>query len=632
MLAVQECRLSWSVLSLVAVLFVACDGNEAVASGDAGASDADDDANTGDGSPADGSTDAGDGGTASDGSMIEPVLSGLPLRKQYEIPIPSGHLGEVTIHGSVAYVANSWDSFTTLALEPDGSIFATLVRPDETPRPRCTTLAIHGASSTMYCSSDESDRVTAYDVGDPEHPVWRAAASLPLTTAGVRDLAVVRDDLYLAQFDAGLRVSAIDPRGGLRAAVATAVTGNVRFVSADAEHLVALSADRGLLVLDGAGAAVTVAHELALAGTPQDLSVRGDRAAVALGSAGAVVVDLSGVPSVIASVSPQAVVTGADLNGDLLALTTLTGAYLYDLSATPPRLVGYSASGHRDDRDGGVMLSGRFAGSDFITSDWIFVERFATDRTGHVLEIDMPRGIYLPAGAGATIPFRNEGDVPFDVTAHLGSTPISARVGAMETVTMTLTPAELAPLAATPGESIYVTFASAGGSAGVSLPVAFRPMSSTPPTERPAAGDPFPEVQVVAPRGVVSIPVTGRRSLAIFFARDCAAMWPVIEDSTYLGALGVLDDGATPFLLTESDIAADGYVARWALSAADVGHHGYLAPPAVIAFNGSERVYEDRLQIDSLPRAASHPTNYLISTRGIVEAVDTYYRGAFPLR
>lgn len=567
-----------------------------------------------------------------DGALPGAVFAGLSLREQYEVPLPGGHLGEVTIHRNVAYVANSWDSFATVALEPDGTIFATLVRPEETPRPRCTTLAIHDASSTMYCSSDESDRVAAYDVRDSEHPVLRDAAALVLGVAGVRDLQVVGNDLFAAQFEHGLTVSAIGPAGELRAAVATAVTGNLRFVSADRGRIVVLSADRGLLLLDGVGAAVTVAHVLPLAGTPQDLSVRGDRAAVALGSEGAVVVDLSGVPSVIARVSPQAVVTGADLDGELLALTTLTGAYLYDLSVAPARLVGYSASGRRDDRSGGVMLSGRFAGGDFLTSDWIFVERFAAERAGHVLELDVPRGLYVPVGAGATFPLRNEGDVALDATVRVGSSVIEVRVAEGETVSVVIEPALLAELVAAPDANLRVTVTSMGGSDGLRVPVAFRPVTTGSPTERPAVGDVFPELLVQAPSGVLGVPVAGRRSLFVFFARDCAAMWPVLEDATYLGLLGALEDGATPFLLTESDVASDGYVARWALGAADVGHHGYLAPPEVVAFNGSEQVYEDRFQLSSLPRAASHPTNYLVGPSGTVEAVDTYYRGAFPLR
>lgn len=623
------------VLALAGAQTAGCHGPALVPPHDSGTVDgggldgAMPDANVEDGGAWDGA--ATDGGPADDAPAAPPV-PGLALHEQYELPIPSGHLGEVTIRGNVAYIANSWDSFTTMALEPDGSIFATLARPEETPRPRCTTLATHDASSTLYCSSDESDRVTAYDLTDPEHAVLRATGELVLSARGVRDLEVVRNTLYLAQFDRGLWTSRIGPAGELSPAVPTSVTGNVRFVSADAARLVALSADRGLLVLSGTGAGVTVRDELALPGTPQDLSVRGDRAAVALGSAGAMVVDLSGAPTVTARVQPQAVVTGADLDGDSLALTTLTGVYLYNLATTPPRLVGYSASGRRADRSGGVMLSGRFAGTDFITSDWIFVERFSTDRAGHVLEVDMPRGIYLRPGFEATIAFRNEGDLPFDLSLRVGTTFITSRVDAEATAAVTLDAAMLAPLDADPRPVIDVTFTSAAGTSGVELPVAFRPASPLPPRERPAAGDRFPEIRVVAPTDVVSIPVAGRRSLVVFFARDCAAMWPVLEDSTYLGAAGLLDDGAIPFLLTESDAERDGYAARWGLGAADIGNHGYLAPPDVIAFNGSETVFEDRFQISNLPRAASHPTDYLIDTAGVVEAVDTYYRGAFPLR
>lgn len=558
------------------------------------------------------------------------ATAGLALRQQYPLPIPSGHLGEMNIHGDLAYIANSWDSFATIALEPDGSIVATQARPPEEPRSRCTTLAVHDPSRTLYCTSDESERIASYDLTDPRRPLMTDANALRLTVPNVRDALVVGDDLFLAQFERGLWVAPIDAAGLLDTAIATAVTGNVRFIAADAGHLVVLTADRGLLVLDGTGAAVTVAHALPLDGTPQDLSVRGDRAVVALGSAGAAVIDLRGTPTVIARVLPQAVVTGADLESELLAVTTLTGAYLYDLSVTPPRLAGYSASGHRSDRAGGVMLSGRFAGGELITSDWIFVERFAASRSGEVRELDLPRGLYLPPGAGVRIPLRNEGELAFDVAVRVGDARIDLSVGADATVYVPIEAAALASLLAERG--ILVEMVSAGSSSTVQIPVLFRPTTSGPPSSHPASGDVFPELRLAAPMGVASIPMVRRRSLLVFFARDCAAMWPVLEDAAYLGARGALDDGARPFLVTESDIAADGYVARWALGAADVGHHGYLAPRAVVEFNGSERVYEDRFFIDELPRAASHPTNYLIDASGIVEVVDSYYRGAFPLR
>lgn len=598
---------------------------------DSGASDAGARATDGDPRDADRTADVPDADLPVDAGPPPPT-AGLTLRMQYEVPIESGHLGEVTIHGTLAYVANSWDSFATVSLEPDGTIFSTLTRPAEPARARCTTLSIHDASSTLYCSSDESHEVLAYDLSDPEQPVLRDAQALMFPMLRVRDIQVAGDELFLARFADGLWVAPIDPAGGLGPAVQTEVTGNVRFVAEGGGHLVALCADRGLVVLDGAGAAVTIAAELALEGTPQDLSVRGDRAAVALGSAGAVVVDLLGAPTIVAQVRPQAVVTSADLDGDLLGLATLTGAYLYDLSVTPPRLAGYSASGRRRDRAGGVMLSGRFARGEFFTSDWTFVERFATDRTGHVVEIDMPRGLYVPAGAGRVLPFRNESDVPLALGVDVGSTHFDLLVPPGATRSGFIDGATLTTLLASSDPRIEATVTSAGPAGAVQIPVLLRPARAAPPRDHPARGDPFPEIHVATTTGVTAIPVAGRRSLLVFFARDCAAMWPVLEDATYLGARGELDGGATPFLLTESDIATDGYQAAWALGAADFGHHGYLAPREVVEFNGSERVYEDRFQIANLPRAASHPTNYLVGATGIVEAVDTYYRGAFPLR
>jgi hypothetical protein len=84
-------------------------------------------------------------------------------------------------------------------------------------------------------------------------------------------------------------------------------------------------------------------------------------------------------------------------------------------------------------------------------------------------------------------------------------------------------------------------------------------------------------------------------------------------------------------MLSGSNVVADGYARRWALDGAAHGHFGYIAPPEVVAHNGSEDLYEQRFQIRELPGAAAHPTDYLVED-GVVEAVEVYYRGAHPLR
>src|SRR5690349_14198908 len=83
-----------------------------------------------------------------------------------------------------------------------------------------------------------------------------------------------------------------------------------------------------------------------------------------------------------------------------------------------------------------------------------------------------------------------------------------------------------------------------------------------------------------------SVPPPGVRTRVILFARDCAAMWPVLEDAVWAGGRGALDGGAIPFLMTESAVAEDGFTVRWALDGAATGHFHYLAPPEVWDHNG----------------------------------------------
>jgi hypothetical protein len=566
-----------------------------------------------------------------------PLVRGLERTAQVEQATAGPHLGDVVIAGPVAYIANSWDAFATYAIEPDGSIFATLLRPADWRGTRCTTLAVHAASRSLYCASDEGPTIRSYDLSDPEQPVLRDVGTMagPMNDEPIRasDLHVAGDWLYVARFDRGLWAAPIAADGSLGALVPTGVVDRVRFVDGDPE-LFALSTDRGLLRLSGSGVSVAVAEALPLSGAPQSLSVRGARAAIALGSEGAVVVDLGTPMEVVAEVGPSAVATSADLSADALVVTALTGIYLYDLSASPPRLAGFQRAGRADDGDHGVFLSGRFAtDGTFLASDWTMVERFRVEPSGHALEVDLVHGVYAPEAVDLDLPFRNEGDVMLDVTVT-ARTSTSIRVGPGETGRLTIEADRWRALLVSEGtRTLRVRTHMGARTLSLSeLAVEARPATPTS-TTRPARGDALPEFQFVE-EGVVRSAPMDSPTVLIFYARDCAAMWPVLTDAAYLASNGALEGGATPLLLTESDIATDGYAAQWDLlrPGTRMGHHGYLAPPEVIAHNGGERLYEDRFQNTGLPRAASHPTNYGVDASGTVLWVETAYRGAHPLR
>jgi hypothetical protein len=550
-------------------------------------------------------------------------------------------LVELAPYGDVFYVANSNDQFAAYLMEPDGGLLTTFMRPpplEGVHVVRCTTIAVHAPSSSLYCGHDEATQILAYDISDPERPVLRDPVALT-GELWVRDLAVIGDTLYLSRFDRGLSASFIGVDGALGEPVQLVSTGNIRFVDGG-EPLVAVSSDRGLIVFDGLGADATVRAELALDGPPQDLRVVEGRALVALGSFGVAVVDISSNPPRIEhTIRPPAVATSVDLEGAALAVTTLTGAYLYDLRDSPPRLAGFAPAGGADNRDSGVMLHGRFIGGDLVVSDWTYVERYAVDIDGEVLDVDHPRGLYLAPGMDAVIPFRNDGPHPIIVSLRVGADTVEATVPPTETVRVTVEAARVATLpllhSDEPTRALWLTTRSAANPSDVrrsQVALLLRLDDADPPTHHPAPGDSLPSIALADPTSeIIRLPMTAERQRLMFFTTDCAAMWPVLEDAAYLSSRGALDEGAVLHLISQADIGAWGWNLRWGVEGIRYGHYDVYAPPAVVAENGTGLVYEVFFQIRELPGAAAFPTDYVVSTDGHVERVETYYRGAHPL-
>ena len=347
-------------------------------------------------------------------------MRGLILLAQELQPTVSPHLVEIVPHGDVAYVANSNDQFGAWLLEPEGTMLATLPRPppSELYR-RCTTLAIHAASNTLFCSADDAQVVLTFDLTEPQVPVLRDPEAVVYPELFTRDITVVGDRLYYARFQKGLAYSEIAPDGSLGPVTPTLVDEDMRFVEGT-DPLIALGA-RGLMVLGGSDADIEVRETLPLRGPRLGLRVVGDRALVALGSFGVAIVDVAGgAPMLERVIEVPGVVTAADLSGDALAVSTLIGAFLYDLRQTPPRVAGFAPAGRRGPRSEGVMLHAAFAGPDLLVSDWSFVERYAIDLEGAVVDVDHVRGLYLAPGQDAGIPLRNVGDQTMEVRVRAG--------------------------------------------------------------------------------------------------------------------------------------------------------------------------------------------------------------------
>lgn len=576
---------------------------------------------------------AGDGG----GGDL-PVIQGLALRARGAQYTPGPHLGQLLPHGDVIYVANSFDSLAAWAFDGAGGLTATLDRPWQAGDHRCTTLAVHAPSRSLYCSSDERTGIRVYDLTDRHAPAVRIDRAPGVPELYARSIHIAGDQLYVARFDEGLLALSIGADGSFTAQREVRLDANVRFVDGEAP-LVALTSDRGLLVLADDGAEVSVLGQLPLDGPPLDLRVVGDTALVALGSAGVAVVDISGsAPRLARQVVPEGVVTSADLHGDALAVTTLTAAFVYDLSAEPPRLAGFFPSGGTGNRDGGVMLHARFVDGDLVVSDWVFVERYAVDLAGHVVALDAPRGLYLRPDAPVTFPVANRGDLDLwvEVAAGEHTEELLLRAGATAEIVLPVGVLDdlrfdrgrivgIATRARRRGEPLWES----------SLRVVRTDDEGVERPSRPAAGDAFPELTVADDSETAQrLPTRGVRQRIVSFTPDCVAMWPALEDMAWLARSGQLDEGATPIFLTKASLGSpfNGFATRWGLDGALRYHYGDGAPPEVVDRNGTEDVYEDLLWLSHLPRAAHHPTDYVVDVDGTVEVVETYYRGAHPVR
>jgi hypothetical protein len=252
-------------------------------------------------------------------------------------------MSELSVSGDLVFVANSFSGITTYRASADSSL--ELVSLSSTPTLRCTTVASHDPSQTVFCAAPDpigrgpSGRVYAYDASDPRAVRLRRGAAFTTDVGSIGDLAVSDSTLYAAAGAGGLLRAEVDPTGAL-AAWESIYAGDAFAVDADASHILLLDRDRGLVALDGADAS-----ELAtapLGGPTLGLRLRGDRVAVALGSEGVRVFDLhDGSLSLSVEVHPRCVADAVDLEAELLAVGCITGTYLYDLSTSPARLAGF---------------------------------------------------------------------------------------------------------------------------------------------------------------------------------------------------------------------------------------------------------------------------------------------------
>lgn len=602
---------------------------------------------------------------ASEPERVLPRPSGLIRLAQVEQSAPSPHLVEVVVVGDLLYVANSNDAFAIYRIG-DGELAPILDHPTGvTGDRRCTTLAVHEPSASLYCGNDEYSGVLRYDVGDPSKPMRDDEDfNPPLTGLRVHDLLVVGDRLLMARYEHGLASARIDPAGRLSALHEQAELGNLRKLDVDAAGRVwALTGDRGLLVLevDPADSSHWVERwQLDLDGPALGLGVEGSRGAIGLGSAGLAIVSLDEHGLALThALRPAGVVTAADIHGDVAVAATLMGVFVYDLreiAAWPSdprgeqpraafdeggaRLLGHALAGPWDHPGGkGGMLDGvlheRDGELELITSDWRWLERFAIELDGFPATVDLRRGEYVAAEAER-------------VAIHLRNpTPFARRVelqifGELDTIDVVLDARATARVELdaarfeidTPQLVIAQVY---DGDTIVDAPgvtiLRRAPLSASSVADRgrPAPGQPFPTITLATgwPSAIepLIIPGTSVRQRVVFFSIDCALMWPEIEDLLWRVRAGLLAPDEVVFA-SHIDPTVEGAFDRWRLGDAAWGYfEPHLLPPELAGRNPFDNLYEDGFVIHELPAAAYYPTDYVIDVDGRVLTVEREYRG-----
>lgn len=540
----------------------------------------------------------------------------------------AGHLNATLLIDDRAYVANGQDAFGTYHLTDDGGLEVDLPLPEGDISARglfCTTLAWHAPSRTIYCgyAIAARDGLAAFDLTRSDEPSLRATRATTDPRAHPRSLWVVGDTLYLAVFGEGLLAAPIEAGGALGALRVAWSGGDARFVGGDARRLVVAARERGLVVLEPAAETLRERGSLALDGPPQDLSVRGDRAVVALGSEGAVVVDLSGAsPREVVRVRPPGVVTSADLEVDHLAVACTSGVFLYDLSGASPRLLGFSPATS-------IMLHARFHHGSLIVADWTHMVRYAVDPRGRSAGLDVSWGTYQVSWP-VRVSLRNPGPEPLRVAALFAS-PIEAG----ETRDVVL---DGAPLGQGRDEMrLEVIPRTLDGLSGPTAQVTVLVRGPHSPPLPPPVGGAMPRVTfALSGGGTLPLPLPEGRTRYVYYSADCAAMWTQIEDLDHLEGLGERLRGAAPVFLSREDPARFEFQRRWGLRHARFVYYGGPFDPVPDEVRRSvapygEDLYYDTFVNSSLRSGAAHPTDYTVEADGTVVAVERLYRGRYLL-
>jgi hypothetical protein len=591
------------------------------------------------------------GGCSSEPIPVSDVVVGLTLRGG-DFATRDDHLVELLVHEGHVYVANSNLGLAAMRLEPDGGVTRTHAGQTYEDRIRCTSVALHAPSNTLYCGADEpvvnpEPSLVLFDLSIPGQPVPRE--TFDLVEWSTRDVEVIGDRLLIHHFHRGLWTAEIDSKGSLSNLADTGIEGNARISVVLGDRIVTLFGDddgtgaelRSFEPGDGSSDWVEI-DRISLSGPPLGLSADASgasRVAVGLGSGGMAIVDVTDEDLIVThTLSPPAVVTQGLLDGEIAAAVTLSGVFSWSLAEDPPRLFGFGPAGQLGRHRAGNMLHGIMHAGEVLTSDWLHVERWTLDPAGEVVDLDVPRGLYIGPEGPIRWRMRNPGGIPLRAELWFGrQRTLEAVLAPGEVVELSLSQEQRESLLRLqdPVTQVFVRAYDVG------VPSEGQPLSSTLLTivQRepgrvlpPATGDRFPTLSLVDLdlTNIYSFPLP-EGSQTIWFWPDCALMWPQMEDLAWLGRQGWDLGRGVPVFLAEFHLSASQFPERWGLAGARFGIWG---PPAPAEVNEANRDYGDDLYfpffIQQMPGDAM-PTDYVIDAEGTILSIERMYRGPWTL-
>lgn len=511
---------------------------------------------------------------------------------------------------------------------------------------------MHASSDSLYCGADEPfDAATAsvlrFDLSNAGQPTMREA--FELVELSTRDLEVVGDRLLIHHFHGGLWTAAIDSSGVLSQLEDTGVVGNARVSVAVGERIVTLFGD-----VEGAGAELRLfdpadwceLDRVSLSGPPLGLSadVSGaSRVAVGLGSGGMAVVEIGGDELVVERMlEPPAVVTQGLLDAELAVAVTLSGVFAWSLpsgSEQTPRLFGFGAAAQLGNQRAGNMLHGLLIDGELLTSDWLQVERWALEPAGEVVELDVPRGVYVGPEGPIRWRVRNPGGIALRAEFWADHEVVLARrVEPGEVVELELSAEQRRRLLAPEDPSVPLLVRAYD----IAIPSAGEPLSSSAivlaqrdpsSIHPPATGERFPTLTLADQQigEVFTFPPAGGGQ-TIWMWPDCALIWPQLEDLAWLARQGSELGRGEPIVLSEYDLAALEFAEQWGLAGIRIGIWGPLAPPEVREANAAlgQDIYAESFFISELPGDAM-PTDYVVDADGTIRSIERMYRGPWTL-